>query len=73
MNSQQRAGVYKSKLYALTNAVIAKATKEEISIFLDNYPNLYLQHFTNIRLANYANSKTYNKSEGAAFDVSIIR
>lgn len=40
---------------------------------MDNHLNLYQEHFSSIRSANYANSKTYNKSEGAAFDVSIIR
>jgi hypothetical protein len=40
---------------------------------LASHPNLYHEHFNSIRSANYANSKNYNKSEGAAFDVSIIR
>jgi len=36
------------------------------------HPNIYTDHFQAIKAANYSNTKTYNKNESAAFDLSLI-
>lgn len=72
LNSQQKAGVYKSKLYNLTTTILSNADSEQIKKFLEKHEDIYENYFNSVKGANYSNTKNYNKNEASAFDVGLI-
>jgi hypothetical protein len=73
LNRQDKAGVYRNKLYQLIMAVLASAHPQEITRFLQENHELWGKYFLSIRNANYANTKAYNMNESSGFDVAIIQ